>query len=91
MGDYAGKIDNSVFHYLDSLQPEPAYEDLGYRRQLPDTSNQSAQEKECGAKLLKGLVEILHDEDEKHPKQAISLLHKRLREEYPQFSHNLTC
>ena len=79
---------------IDSHQTEtytPPQEDIGYQKQLPDRQENSRLEKECGKKLLDGLVKIMRDEDEKHPKQSISLLHKKLREEYPQFAHNLTC
>jgi hypothetical protein len=96
MGEYSGQLDNHVFDYLNKLDSrqtetyENPFEDIGYQRQLPDHGNISKLEKECGTKLLAGLKKIMCDADCKNPKQAISELHAKLREEYPQFSHSLT-
>ena len=94
--EYAGPLDNRVFSYLDNLFSEQTdtftspQEEIGYK-QLPDTSNLSKLEKECGIKLLKGLTAIMLDEECKEPKKAISELHAKLRAEYPQFAHSLKC
>jgi hypothetical protein len=95
LGEYTGNLSNKVFEYLDAIsRPEETYypqEEIGYK-QLPDSDNYTKQEKECGAKLFKGISEIMANPDiGKTAKQRISELHAQLRAEYPKFERFLKC
>jgi hypothetical protein len=88
MSEYTGGLNNGVFAFLDSLQPSPEKYQLPV---LQDNTNLARLERECGAKLLKGLSDILLDSSIKRGehKKAISELHARLKELYPQFADSL--
>lgn len=73
------------FKFLDSVQPEPE------KYKPPQIEYKNNAEHECGVKLLRGIKEILMDENIQpgEHKKEISELNARLRGEYPQFANNL--
>jgi hypothetical protein len=81
LGEYSGKL-NGVFDYLDRIN---RVED-NYVKPKFEPSNEV---KECGAKLFKGLSEILDNEEIENKKSAIVDLHEKLKKEYPKFSNFL--
>lgn len=83
----------SFLDAIDSRQTEtytPPQEEIGYKK-LPDKPDNSKLEKECGSKLLNGIVKIMCDGEPLKAKKKISELHDKLREEYPMFSGSLKC
>lgn len=92
--EYSGPLNHKIFEFMDSLQMRPVddyespREEQGYKS-LPDHKDYSKLEKECGAKLFKGLSEIMTTAPKGTAKQKISELHAKLRDEYPQFAQSL--
>ena len=81
LGDYAGKL-NGVFDYLDKInRVEDTY--------VKPKFEPSEAVKECGAKLFKGISEILGNDEIENKKAAIVDLHEKLKVEYPKFSQFL--
>ena len=87
---------SSVWEFFNNLRPDPEdpYSELGYDKeckQLPDTSSRAQNERLLGKELFAGLSKIMLDKSipKGSHKKAISELHMRLRDKYPQFKERL--
>jgi hypothetical protein len=81
LGEYSGKL-NGVFDYLDKIN---RVED-NYVKPKFEPSNEV---KECGAKLFKGIKEIVWNDEIENKKAAILDLHEKLKKEYPKYAQFL--